>query len=381
MLAGYAASAYRGVDQVTPIDVTATSTSGAAATTATATNITTVTNQAWVVGGAAANGSTATFVTAWTTPTGTERNDIQNGQASGSGKSGTLSDSNAGFSVGTTATITWTISASLAWDAWLTAIRPAATVASESPLLAKPPWGVPIPLGPFSLSQFRARWPIVPDVVPPKIVLDATFIPSLHGIPLPFGPFGQSQFNPRLPSPPSEIIRNVTAQLLTGTLSFTGNLTKQVNKDLPATLSFTGALTKTVLKSIGAALSFNGALTKILQSIVFNATLSFTGNLAKRANKDLAGTLTFTGLLARQPQKSIPATLGFTGNLSKIVLRGSNNADLSFAGNLTKTVKKFFTASIAFNGSLTGTQVPVTPPDDNQTSKWFRQYKKRRGRT
>ena len=168
VLAGYAASSYRGVHQTTPIDVAATSTSGAAATTATATNITTVTNQAWVVGGAAANSSTATFVTAWTTPPGTERNDIQNGFASGTGKAGTLSDSNGGFAVGTTATITWTISASLAWDAWLTAIRPAPAVAGGTGLNI--PRSAPSLLTPFGPNKQRPR-PQLQGSTPPSVTV------------------------------------------------------------------------------------------------------------------------------------------------------------------------------------------------------------------
>lgn len=126
VISGHAASAYSGVDNTTPIDVNATTAGSATAgTTDTATNITTVTNNAWVIGGAMSNGSTGSFTTGWTTPTGTERCDVQNGQASGSGKNCTQSDSNAAFATGTTATITWTSSTSLAWIAWLTALRPA----------------------------------------------------------------------------------------------------------------------------------------------------------------------------------------------------------------------------------------------------------------
>jgi hypothetical protein len=64
-------------------------------------------------------------------------------------------------------------------------------------------------------------------------------------------------------------------------------------------------------------LSFVGSFVKATTKTAFAATLTFTGNFVKQAQKSLKGVLTFTGptALVRQFGKSFKAALSFVGNL------------------------------------------------------------------
>src|SRR6266705_1791609 len=81
---------------------------------------------------------------------------------------------------------------------------------------------------------------------------------------------------------------------LSGTLTFTGDLTKRVGKQavtsLQGTLTFSGNLVKRVGKNLAGTLLTTGAITAIAKHLVLlNSTLTFAGNLTKQVRKTLGG--------------------------------------------------------------------------------------------
>lgn len=132
---GINATAFSGVDPQNAMDVAAvnggSSTAGTAQTNA---GITTVTNNALVVGINAANSSSATFTgPSSTQPTLTERYD------SGSQRTQTMATGNLG-TAGATGTITWTCSASLAWANMVFALRPDPQRTFPTAIHVEPTW-------------------------------------------------------------------------------------------------------------------------------------------------------------------------------------------------------------------------------------------------
>lgn len=141
-----------------------------------------------------------------------------------------------------------------------------------------------------------------------------------------------------------------TFQTVTGTLSLSGALTRQLaaKKTLTATLRFQGVVGGMVGKRISATLSFAGALTR-RTSRALAGTLSFTGTLGrlKSVSKALAGALSFQGALTmvKSAGKVLAGVLSFQGGLSRRITRSLSGV-LSFQGALSR--------GAAFNRALAG---------------------------
>ena len=107
-------------------------------------------------------------------------------------------------------------------------------------------------------------------------------------------------------------------QSLAGTLTSTGNLTKQVGKLLAGTLTSLGTLTKQVGKALTGILSSSGALTKLAGKLLAG-TLTSAGTLTKLVGKALVGTLTSSGILSTTKvlHAALSGTLAATGALVK----------------------------------------------------------------
>jgi hypothetical protein len=167
-------------------------------------------------------------------------------------------------------------------------------------------------------------------------------------------------------------LRRVVPKQITGVLSFAGGLVKGVPKNLSASVSFAGALTKQVLRSLVGSLSFAGSLSRSVSkslsgSVSFagvesgvkvavktiTGALSFAGTLARHSSKSLAGVLSFSGTLARQKSQALTGALSFTGALAKSTFKSLSGAG-SFSGILsgTKVAVKALAGSISFIGVL-----------------------------
>lgn len=142
-------------------------------------------------------------------------------------------------------------------------------------------------------------------------------------------------------------------QSISGTLSFTGTLTKRDNKKITGTLSFTGTTTKLTKIPLSGTLSFTGVLHKMTK-IPLSGTLSFTGSLSKVkvALKSLSGTLSFVGTLTKKALKSLSGTLGLTGTIKRQT-RVPISGTLPLVGKLTKQTRIPLTGTISFTGLLT----------------------------
>lgn len=123
---------------------------------------------------------------------------------------------------------------------------------------------------------------------------------------------------------------------ISGALSFSGSLQKQVNKPIAGALSFVGVMQKQTSKTFSGVLSFAGALAS--QAVFLRAVagaLSFAGALQRQANKQVAGALSFAGNMQRQTNKVLSGALSFSGALARAFTRTALvTGVLSFAGAL-----------------------------------------------
>lgn len=129
---------------------------------------------------------------------------------------------------------------------------------------------------------------------------------------------------------------------LTGTLTFTGTVTKRDNKKVTGALSFTGTITKKTLRKIVGTLSFSGVIHKQTR-IPLTGTLTFTGILTrtKVALKSLSGALSFTGTVARAHTiaKAIAGALSFTGIVQGVKQAPQGGGDVNAITHVTKPTR------------------------------------------
>lgn len=139
-------------------------------------------------------------------------------------------------------------------------------------------------------------------------------------------------------------------KILTGSLSFSGAMTKKTSRALTATLSFVGAMVKLVSRAFTATLSFVGAFVKMFIH-AFTATLSFSGAFSKKILKALSGTASFVGAITRFITYPVTATLSFVGTTTKRTTKIPFTGGLSFAGAFTKMFIKNFSATLSMAGN------------------------------
>lgn len=82
------------------------------------------------------------------------------------------------------------------------------------------------------------------------------------------------------------------------------------------TVHYTGG---TIQQSVSGSLSFTGAITKAI-SRALSGALSFTGGLTKRTDRSIEGGVTFTGVVVKTTGKSPSGTLTFTASLDPQLL-------------------------------------------------------------
>lgn len=139
---------------------------------------------------------------------------------------------------------------------------------------------------------------------------------------------------------------------LSGSLSATGSLVKQTQKDINGILSATGLITKSISKNTLGTLSFSGAISKTKNYIILLAgILSFTGSIIKDINKNPNGSLTFTSVLLKDVFKNIDGNLTFTGLVLKLTTVSIAGL-IDFSGLLIKTANKVLSGAISLNASL-----------------------------
>lgn len=164
---------------------------------------------------------------------------------------------------------------------------------------------------------------------------------------------------------------NNYTQNLSGSLSFSGSITKQTGKPLSGALSFSGAFSKFTSRTLTAAANFAGSLAKRTSRLLpsaslsfsgafstsrvtlktLTASLSFSGSLVKQTGKSLTASMSFSGAFNRATSRTLAAAANFSGALTKRTSR-SLAAGLSFSGSLAKRTNKTFTAALSFSGSI-----------------------------
>lgn len=168
----------------------------------------------------------------------------------------------------------------------------------------------------------------------------------------------------------ASLVITVIYQALDSALSFTGTQTKRTFKTITAGLTNTSSLIRSIRKTITAALSFTG-VTSIIKSLhrTLTAVLSFVGSTNKKIFKGISSGFSFVGTTLKSPRrtltgaiafagslistnnKTLTAVISFTGSQTKRVFKYISGA-FSFTGATIKSVRKNITASISFVGSL-----------------------------
>lgn len=133
---------------------------------------------------------------------------------------------------------------------------------------------------------------------------------------------------------------------------------------MDGSLTFSGVLQKQTNKQVAGGLTFVGALTTLATFMkVLTGGLTFVGNLQKQTNKQLSGGLTFAGALQFQTNKQVGGALTFIGTLQKQtnkILAGG----LTFNGTLTTSFLTHIalTGVLTFVGALVGVYIPGPGP-------------------
>lgn len=142
-------------------------------------------------------------------------------------------------------------------------------------------------------------------------------------------------------------------KVIAGTLSSSGNLgtIRLFVKVLSGILSSSGALVKRTSKPLAGAFTSAGALVKSTAHS-FVGALTSDGALTKRANKGFAGTLSSSGSLGtiRLFVKTIAGTLTSSGNLGRKTLK-------ALVGSLTSSGVLVKKTAVSLSGSLTSSGV------------------------
>lgn len=143
-----------------------------------------------------------------------------------------------------------------------------------------------------------------------------------------------------------------TSKAFSGLLSSSGSDTKQAGKAFAGSLSSSGSLIKTSLKALSGALTSSGGLVRDSFKVVSGA-LTSSGTLLRSISRSLSGTLTSSGDLSKQTAKDFSGTLTSFGVLVAIKTALLSLAGaISFSGALTKQSSKVVEGNLASSGSL-----------------------------
>ncbi len=143
-----------------------------------------------------------------------------------------------------------------------------------------------------------------------------------------------------------------TPQAVTGALSFSGALALRARKPLAGTASFAGAVTERALLPLTSALSFSGTIAVGARK-AFAGVLTFTGILARKTSMPLIGALSFVGALSSRARLVLSGTASWAGALStKIVATVGLAGVLSFGGALARRTMAPLVGVLSFGGTL-----------------------------
>jgi hypothetical protein len=141
-------------------------------------------------------------------------------------------------------------------------------------------------------------------------------------------------------------------KVLVASLTFLGNLPRNINHTVAASLSFAGNSLRVIVKVISGALSFAGTL-PLRITHVLTASLTFAGTLVRIITHALQANISFIGTLRKSFEitKHLQAALTFTGTLQRGVTHALLGV-LSFLGSLRQSTIKNFQAALSFVGIL-----------------------------
>jgi len=141
-------------------------------------------------------------------------------------------------------------------------------------------------------------------------------------------------------------------QSLNASLDFSGTLSRNISYHLASTLSFVGTMLKRLPRVLTAAISFISSLTtRNVFGRLLTGTLGFSGAITKHISKSMAAVVSFAGATVKRIPVELAGILSVTGTLlrrSVLALTGS----LSFVGQMSSVFGKMLTASIGFEGLL-----------------------------
>jgi hypothetical protein len=147
-------------------------------------------------------------------------------------------------------------------------------------------------------------------------------------------------------------LAKLAAKALAGSSTGSGAIAKLVSKALAGSSTPSGALSliRAVLISLGGSVTASGALAKSVGKSVAGS-ITPAGSLAKSCAKALAGSVTAAGVLAKVIAKPLAGTSTPSGALTRLVGKGLSGSSAA-AGAITKAVSKSLAGSVTPTGAL-----------------------------
>lgn len=154
-------------------------------------------------------------------------------------------------------------------------------------------------------------------------------------------------------------------QTNTGSLTATGAIEKQVNKELAGSTTATGALTRLIQKIVDGSATASGDVatqTVVQQAVSGSATAA--GALTRQINKIVAGSATPTGTVQKQINKILVGTLTPSGALQKRIEKVLDGS-LTPTGTVATTVVILLqlTGQVIATGALATLFIPASIVD------------------
>ena len=141
---------------------------------------------------------------------------------------------------------------------------------------------------------------------------------------------------------------------LTAALTFTGALAKRGTRFVAGGLSFSSTFVETPIKALAGSLSFAGALARRTTKVLA-AAVGFSGALTalRLIPKSLTGALSFTGAVSRVVSKALAGAVSFSGaTASQKIATRAFTASVDFVGTLSKQGRKTLNGALSFSGAM-----------------------------
>lgn len=139
----------------------------------------------------------------------------------------------------------------------------------------------------------------------------------------------------------------IKKQILEATLSFSGFIAKNILHGLNASLSFVGFISRLIIYTLFGSLSFSGRIIFKIQRLI--ASLSLTGNAPRDINHQIPASLNYEGLIKRYIYYLLSAFVIFKGSSERITNK-TFSGSLTFVGTLPKNIVHFLSGFINFLG-------------------------------